>query len=309
MRDSTLHRFRDGLTLFLVLIAGILALALWRLRREESESRSALDRDLNRIAELQTKLNLENKGTAPLRTAADGGAGGSGKAPSQSRPGVKVVHVSTLARDNPQLSEVLHRQLRAQAINTYHEAVDKLDLPSDVRIKLMDLLGERSLITMELGWPSGVTDANSISEARENAAEIDRQIGGLIGSDVYEQLKDEAKAAQLAPNFKSAVNAFAAGMADDGVSMTPDQSAALLKAYSEINNPVKNPGIINPTSSTPDTRTYLTPQDQALLDRAADVLSPAQLANLQTALAEPHQYAATLQQYFTPPGFRDDAKK
>jgi len=259
------------------------------IRAELAEKSSHEEQNRRQLAEFQQKLAAANAAAKKAEeelTAQDRAASARPAAPAN---GKQLSQLLDLERD-PAYVALQKRQMRRIILRQYGDALASLNLPPDQLSQLKDLLagrifssGDPRLAGMEPGTPAYNQELRAASQA------ISQQIDALIGPDGQRKLQ----AAQMLTTSQNQVaNNYAPDFADAGVPLTPDQSTSL----AQLLNPMNNPGGGRAMNQA-DPETFLSPRDEQLLDQAAQILSPPQIAILKADRAEQNQRQALMRQY------------
>lgn len=171
------------------------------------------------------------------------------------------------------LSEFRLRQLRRIVQERYGELFDRLGLSPATLEQLKRLLVELENATIWAPDP-GADGAATDAASRRTAADIHADIYDLLGYDAYMAFDRYGRELTLA---RPLVRRFAIDAADAGHPLSAAQQSALSRIVFEVTDSQTNADAVKPGAHVPDAATGLTPIDQQLLARAADVLSSNQL--------------------------------
>jgi hypothetical protein len=234
--------------------------------------------DETRLSDLKSRLAKAEQATlaAQKKSQLSGDAGSDGPFPwSGNDPS-----------SDPAIAAINRRERLREISRQYGEAFAKMNLPADRLAKLKELLLARDDSASD-AWAVAKKSGLALPEAEvagtQAASEVEDEIKGLFGMDAYNQL-EEARAAN--GTKLSILLGVGQDMSGAGVPLSTDQVGALTQIYREVQNPEKNPTASALLESPADAQTGLTPLNQAIVDRASQVLSPAQFTVLQQSLAE-----------------------
>ncbi|HVW22824.1 MAG TPA: hypothetical protein VHC86_16540 [Opitutaceae bacterium] len=250
-----------------------LALLLWRQQREFGRLRAgeaaASGAAARQVEELRKQI-ASDRAIARARARPEGAG-----APAPEGPR-KTVHLADIVRDHPEMGPAFAHQLRQAITRQYGRALTDLGIPPDRLVQLEDLIGERLLGQIDLQMTARAEGISASGAALQDAArslnqDVDRQIGALVGSDGT-AFMDHLQS--LSGGLNAVRVSYAPALEDAGVPLTPEQSRGLAEAVAAA----QQEGRQRPAElSGADPSSELGPYDRAILERAAAVVSPAQL--------------------------------
>jgi hypothetical protein len=259
-------------------------------RAEMAEKLANEQQSRRQLADFQQKLaaantaakKAEDELTAQDRAASSQPTGGAANR--------RLISTSDIAREFPEYAELQKKQMRRSILHQYGDALATLNLPPDQLAQLKDLLAGRvfqnddpRLAGLEPGTPAYV------QARREASQSISQQIDALIGPDGQRKLQN---AAMLSTAQTQIANTYAPDFQDGGVPLSPEQTSSLAQLMNPMNGAGRGPGM-----NQADPTTGLTPADDALIEQAAQVLSPAQVAILKSDRVDQNKMNAIMQQY------------
>jgi hypothetical protein len=202
----------------------------------------------------------------------------------------RVINLSDIAKDHPEYAELQRKQMRRTLLRQYGDSLAALNLPPDQLVQLKDLLMSRSFSADDprlAGLERGTPAYNQAMRAASEAAT--QQIDALIGPDGQRKLQD---AQMLTTAQNQVANTYAPDFQEAGAPLTPEQSAGL----AQLLNPRNGLGG-GRAMNEPDPATWLSPRDTALLEQAAQVLSPAQLSIFKSDRADQNHMQSIMRSY------------
>lgn len=175
---------------------------------------------------------------------------------------------------DPAAAEHRHRQQRRMIQERYGDLFNRLNLSPVALEELKRLLLELESppSTRDVGV-AGATDAGE-STSRRTFAETHDQIYNLLGYEGYTAFE---RYTRELTSSRPMVRRFAADAADAGYPLSAVQRTALSQAIFEVTDPQISVDAITAGANNPDPATGLTPLDQKILTRAADILSSPQV--------------------------------
>jgi RNA polymerase sigma factor (sigma-70 family) len=174
------------------------------------------------------------------------------------------------------------RQLRT-VLKQYGDALSGLNLPSEKLAKLKDLMVLETEIdedAKDAASAAGLTGENLRKAVRQARNGVHEEIRALLGDQATTQLAREALAG---PHKRQIEDTFAIDLKVSGIALSPEQVTALALGFRDV---VRTFEPKDRLADPPDLRTGLTPVQQALLDRYAQHLTPAQLQVTRTFFIE-----------------------
>jgi len=292
------------------LLAGCLVLGYFALQqkieiaREELDLGSADGASQKRIVELQHQL-------AAAQAVQAQGEKQLAKLKQSSGPvsaeGVRrVIHISDMVRDHPEYAAIAARDQRRDMLRQYGVGLAGLNLPPDQLAKLKDLLVERTASAndaqqaaeaagLERGSPAWREALKQASDA------MDQEITTALGTDsgpVLQKLQQSSSAhSQIQYNY-------APDFVDGNVPLSAEQSQGFEQVVAGYYAGQPNvPAARQADYYQADPTTGLSPNDNRLLEAAAQVLSPEQLQILKADQIRQNQQSAIIRQYI-PKNFR-----
>ena len=263
------------------------------IRAELTEKSFHAEQDHRQIADYQKRLTAANDAAKKAEeelVAQDHAATAS--APTVTRR-TQVINMNDIARDHPEYVELQRKQMRRAMLRLYGDTLSTLNLPPEQLAQLKDLLANRTLLPGDprvAGLTQGTPAYNQA--ARAASQEVNQEIDALIGADNQAKLRD----AQIVQMGQSLVaNNYAPDFQDAGVPLSPEQTRSLAQLLSPGNMAGQSLG-----SAQPDSTTGLSPRDDALIEQAAQIMSPAQLAILKSDRADQNRMTAIMQEYTSP---------
>lgn len=244
-----------------------------------------------KLAEEKAATRLMAHQRASLTAAAAKNAAASGKSNSLGSALGKMF-------DDPTMKEFLRDQQLKTLKTQYAPLIKSLNLSPETADKFMQLLGDDAMRKMDLGMQLVKGDLDSATAAQQQIAaknELASQMQSLLGSDSYpqfQQFQEELPARTMLTMFKSELS-------DNG--LTDDQSAQLLQLMKSMPSS-DNAGQLNQSASaTDDYLQKMEDNNQQVLQKAANFLSPDQLSALgafQTNMLGMIKVGATMQKQF-----------
>jgi hypothetical protein len=189
---------------------------------------------------------------------------------------------------------------RRRIISRYNILLTALKIPHDKLAPLEDLLVERAISSRRIAHQIRNAGGNSSSPGSIAAVshatdDVDARIKALVGGDVAQSLKEWNSAVYLFGNAPDGTVAQdAVTLNDAGFELSSDQlvKLALIRHEVYVLNPEGAPA--SPVDKV-DSKPGLTGQEERLLKREAEVLSPEEIAVLRNWAIEAHQARVALE--------------
>lgn len=298
-----MERLRQWLVLILAGACLGLGYALYQdglelrlLKAREEESTALQKRQEKEIAQLRRSARAAAE--ARRRSAAAPGAA-SGAAGQGGGAGSVVIRMSDVLRDHPELAASQERERQRMILRMYGEAIAGLNLSPEKLAQLRKLLVDRNESQQDAAEAARAAGIQPGSPAygqamRQAYADVQQQIVALIGTDGVAALE---QGQQLQMYRNQVENTYAPDLLEAGLGLTAEQQSGLAQALQSINAP-SNPGFRTPGYRQADAETGLSPADQDVLAKAAEILSPAQVDIIKADLADQNQRNAVMQSYF-----------
>jgi hypothetical protein len=197
-------------------------------------------------------------------------------------------------RKDPAYAPIMHRQQLREISREYGDVFASLNLPPDKLAQLKNLMIDRlnaPADARDAAQNSGLNGADINQAAEQAVSGVNDDIKALVGADGY----DELQAAQQTMGERNMIQLqVGVDLSAAGVPLSGSQTLALAQIYADARNPAKNPALAAATQLAADPAAGLAAINQAILDRATQMLSPAQLPILQQSLSD----QAAQQAYF-----------
>ena len=182
-----------------------------------------------------------------------------------------------------------HRDVLRVAWFRYHEAMAKLNLTHEKQVQLLDLLRDReegwfdakeAAISLGIGDPQEINQA--LAAARNSMSE---KIAALIGDSGLETLDSSLV---LKAQEGAISGGVGADLAMDGIPLTPEQETGLAQICADVSKQF-------PTGSTSGSNPQQSANSEAaVLEKAAAILTPDQMADLKVYIDWSNQRATIL---------------
>lgn len=218
------------------------------------------------------------------------GGGGNG-----ARVRFKQVHLSDVAKDHPEFPAIFAKQQLKNAVRSYGDAISQLDLPSDKKTKLLQLMADRQAAQSDFYMTSmseglQVNSAAGRDAMQQVTEDVDQQIGALMNQDgkAFVNQLTSSMGRQFMVKFN-----YAPDLEDAGVPLTPDQSIGLARAMAAAQTDMRQ----NPAPAPADSSNPMQAYQQRQLAQAATVLSPDQLKVFQRTLQDQATALSVYSQY------------
>jgi hypothetical protein len=205
------------------------------------------------------------------------------------------------ALDSDPVWDPFYRKLeRRRIISRYNILITALKIPHDKLVPLEDLLVERAITSRRVAHQ--IRNAGGNSSSPESIAavglatdDVDARIDKLVGGAVAKSLKEWNSAVYLFGNAPDGTVAQdAVTLNDAGFELSSDQLVKLALIRHEVY--VLNPEVSSaPSGEKVDAKAGLTPLEEKLLKREAEVLSPEEIAVLRDWAIEAHHARAVLE--------------
>jgi hypothetical protein len=216
-------------------------------------------------------------------------------APSPAGANRGIIDMYELRKD-PAYATIWRKQELRNINRQYGEELAKLNLPPEQAAKLKQLMIDRedaSMDAREAAQNSGLSSRETNQAVTQAMGEVNDEIKALVGADTFNDLQN----GQLSSGMKMMIqNQVGIDLTAAGVPLSNDQTSALAQIYAGLQNPAKNPDLMTMVRGAADPTTGLTPMNQAILDQAAQVLSPAQLPILKQSLIDQSEQQAYFRQ-------------
>ena len=180
---------------------------------------------------------------------------------------------------------IRHREILRATWGIFHNAIASLNLTSEQRTRLLNLLVARNEAKWDAHYVSidlGVTDQKEKDRAAYEAyLSFSSEIRDLVGNEGAQALYHAESFSGWRQNLHGTVTA---DLAIDGVPITLETESALANIYLDVLN---GPEESRPRNSVPlpvDPQGALSETDQTILDRASNVLTPQQVSALKKSL-------------------------
>ena len=263
------------------------------IRAEMAEKSFRAEQDHRQIADYQKKLVAANDAAKKAEeelTAQDREA--TARTPAVANRG-RVINMNDIARDHPEYADLQRKQLRRSILRQYGDALSALNLAPEQLAQLKDLLASRVIANGDprlAGLTPGTPAYNQATRAA--SAAVNAQITDLIGPDGQAKLRDAMMTSMAETQI---ANNYAPDFQDAGVALTPEQTRSLAQLMSPARMIAGGAG-----QNQADPATGLSPNDEAMLEQAAQILSPAQVAILKTDRSDQGRMNAIMQAYVSP---------
>jgi hypothetical protein len=232
------------------------------------------------------QLTAESAGPRPPP-----GAGGKGDA--------RIIHLTDIMKDHPEYAALYAKDMRRNITRMYGDSLTKLNLSSEKVTKLKDLLAEQQMGNMDAqqaAEAAGMTRGSPewVEAMKQAHQSVQQDIDALVGPNSGPTLQR----LQADAGFQNQVQSnFAPDFADAGLTLSADQSRAVVQALSDTSYAGKDESGRPANYNTVDPTTGLSPHDQKIIDEAAQTLTPDQVQILKTHQIEKNQQGAVMRQY------------
>jgi len=293
--------------LFAALSVSLGASLFWGVqqRRELAREQLGAAADLQSLADLEGRLaKAENaRDAAQAETRLQGQTGLNirrmfAEGPSASAPG--ALDAFNAAVDGDPVWEPFYRRLeRRRILSRYNILLTALAIPRGKLAPLEDLLVERAIairkVVHQLRSAGQKFDSPGVTGAVGHATdEFDAKIETLVGSDISQKLKEWNSAIYSYGNVPDGLVAQdAVTLNEAGFELSTDQlvKLALVRYEVTVLSPEARPGS---GGDLIDPKTGITPLEQQLFVREADILSAKEIEVLRNWTTEEHRARAAL---------------
>lgn len=266
------------LTLLLGALGGLGYLSL-RLDESEAENHRMAERQKELIARMEARAGTHRKPGSAVVMGPDGEAAANDGA---RKPEPNIGPSDSMER----FAKFMHKSQLRLAWNQYHDAIAALNLPRETQLQLLNLLRARNEAmsdARDAAWKAGITDPFRAKSAEDTAANsVNEEITALIGAPGLESLNDSLELKNRRMQVERGVGA---DMAMDGIPLAPAQASALAQIYVDVTK--RLPGDNSAPWDTRPAEVVLREQDQvdeAIMEKAALVLTPDQMADLKASI-------------------------
>jgi RNA polymerase sigma factor (sigma-70 family) len=254
-----------------------------------STSKVHVDRARDVQAKPETReSNLNLAGRAEREKAVDGPTPPH-QEPGPSRKQKKSTELIQTAKSfgesmkDPEYAAMWRKQQLRTVLKQYGDALAALNLPPEKLAKLKELMVLETEIdedAKDAARAAGLTGESSQKAVRQARNGVHEEIKALLGDQATTQLAREALAGPHKPRIE---DTFAIDLKASGMPLSPEQVTSLALGFRDV---IRTFEPKDRLADPPDPRTGLTPLQQALLDRYAQHLTPAQLQVTRTFFIE-----------------------
>lgn len=291
--------------ILLALAVALGAALVWDARLHRELARMNADAELSRAAtgDLETRLSAADKARLAAEASLQGqrdrnirrmfSAGPNG-APED------IDRFNAALDSDPVLAPFFHELERRRVMSRYNILLSALQIPPKKRATVQDLLVQRAIETRRIsrrqrvqsGRPSAPEPADGTDRATED---IDVKIETLVGADAARAIKEWNSAVYSygnAPDGQASQDAVT--LAEAGFTVTNDQLVQLALIRYEVRTQNPEPPV-GPGGPKLEAQNGLAPQEEKLLARESEVLTPAEITVLRTWATEERQARAALE--------------
>jgi hypothetical protein len=189
-------------------------------------------------------------------------------------------------RKNPEFMALWRKGQLRSIQQRYGDAFAALKLSPEKIAKFKELTLEQSEAATDArdaARSAGLTAQETGTAVQAAVKEVTDEINGLLGEDGFRRLQGQMEVNDVKSMIR---NTLAIDLSGAGVGLSSDQLSALATIF------VPRTRSVNPPAQgwqIPDPQTGLAPSDQAMIEQAAQTLSPAQMPILKAYVLEQRQ--------------------